>query len=411
MNFAEIGKTIIGDYMKKAIRIFDIVLFAICVIIFGVVIWGNIALPDNIITYDNEQIPFSKVVTYSSNSKSNSIYVDSQNSPNRRTNLKLFGVIPIKEVTVSNQQSRDVYISGEVFGIKLYTDGVIVVGTQSVETDNGKVNPAQDSGIEVGDVIISINGIKVFTSDAVQSMLNDNNGSSFNITVKRADRYREYELTPVFCPRENCYKAGMWVRDSTAGIGTLTFYDSQSGLFGALGHQVNDVDTNEIMPLLEGEAVSATVTDIQKAGKGTTGSIECEFSQNTIGRLTDNTECGIFGHYSYVSENAKSYPVASVQEVKKGKATLVSTVSDSVCEEYEIEITHINYNENNRQKNMIVKVTDERLLGITGGIVQGMSGSPIIQDGKLVGALTHVIVNNPEKGYAVFAQTMLDECD
>ena len=397
--------------LKKAIRIFDIILFVLCIFLFGAIIWGTVALPDNVTTYNNEQIPFSKIVTYSSSDKASSIYVDSQNSPNRRSDLKLFGIVPIKEVTVSNQDTKNVYVSGEIFGIKLYTDGVIVVGTQNVETQNGKLNPASESGIEVGDIIISINGVKVYTSDAVQSILNDNNGEPFNITVKRGDRYREYELTPAFCPRENCYKAGMWVRDSTAGIGTLTFYDSQSGLFGALGHQINDVDTNEIMPLLEGEAVGAKVTNIQKADKGATGSIECEFSQNTIGKLTDNTECGIFGTYSYINDKAKKYPVASIQEVKKGKATLISTVSDTECEEYEIEITHINYNENNQQKNMIIKITDERLLDITGGIVQGMSGSPIIQDGKLVGALTHVIVNNPEKGYAVFAQTMLNKCE
>lgn len=395
--------------MKKAIRIFDAVLLVVCAVLFGVIIWGTVVLPDSVVSYNGDYSPFSRVITYAVSDKGNAAFVDSQNSPNRRESLKLFGVVPIKEVTLIEKDEKTVFVSGEVFGIKLYTDGVIIVGTQSVETDSGRVNPAESCGLQVGDVIISIDGEKVYTSDSVQNILNNNNGSSFDIKVKRGERYREFTLSPVYCEREGCYKAGMWVRDSTAGIGTLTYYDKDSGMFGALGHQVNDVDTNEIMPLLEGEAVSARVTDIKKASKGTTGSLECDFGDYTVGRLTANTDCGIFGAYSAVSSFAKAYPVASAQQVKKGKALLVSAVQNGEPKEYEIEITHISYNENNSQKNMVIKITDPELKELTGGIVQGMSGSPIVQDGRLVGALTHVIVNNPEKGYAVFAQTMLEK--
>lgn len=395
--------------MKKAIRIFDAVLLAVCAVLFGIIIWGTVVLPDSVVSYNGDYSPFSRVITYAVSDKGNAAFVDSQNSPNRRESLKLFGVVPIKEVTLIEKDEKTVFVSGEVFGIKLYTDGVIIVGTQSVETDSGRVNPAESCGLQVGDVIISIDGEKVYTSDSVQNILNNNNGSSFDIKVKRGERYREFTLSPVYCEREGCYKAGMWVRDSTAGIGTLTYYDKDSGMFGALGHQVNDVDTNEIMPLLEGEAVSARVTDIKKASKGTTGSLECDFGDYTVGRLTANTDCGIFGAYSAVPSFAKPYPVASAQQVKNGKASLVSAVQNGEPKEYEIEITHISYNENNSQKNMVIKITDPELKELTGGIVQGMSGSPIVQDGRLVGALTHVIVNNPEKGYAVFAQTMLQK--
>lgn len=395
--------------MKKAIRIFDAVLLGVCAVLFGVIIWGTVVLPDSVVSYNGDYSPFSRVITYAVSDKGNAAFVDSQNSPNRRESLKLFGVVPIKEVTLIEKDEKTVFVSGEVFGIKLYTDGVIIVGTQSVETDSGRVNPAESCGLQVGDVIISIDGEKVYTSDSVQNILNNNNGSSFDIKVKRGERYREFTLSPVYCEREGCYKAGMWVRDSTAGIGTLTYYDKDSGMFGALGHQVNDVDTNEIMPLLEGEAVSARVTDIKKASKGTTGSLECDFGDYTVGRLTANTDCGIFGAYSAVPSFAKPYPVASAQQVKKGKASLVSAVQNGEPKEYEIEITHISYNENNSQKNMVIKITDPELKELTGGIVQGMSGSPIVQDDRLVGALTHVIVNNPEKGYAVFAQTMLEK--
>lgn len=393
--------------MKKAIRIFDVILFVICVVIFGVIIWGNVALPSGVVTYDGNSEPLAKVFTYTG--KSTSLAVDKQTATPRRENLKLFGIIPVKEVTVTEKAEQKVMVSGEVFGIKLYTDGVIVVGIQEVQTVSGKKSPSGSAGIEVGDIIVAIDGENVYTSDQVQSILGANNGGSFEVKIKRGERYRDYTVTPVYCEREGCYKAGMWVRDSTAGIGTITFYNKQSGIFAALGHQINDIDTKEIMPMLDGEAVKATVSKIEKSTRGTTGSLECDFTNQTLGKLLSNTDCGIYGAYAEISECAKEYPVAAIQEVKKGKATLISTVEKGQPKKYEIEITHIGFNENNREKNMIVKVTDKDLIDKTGGIVQGMSGSPIIQNGKLVGALTHVIVGNPQKGYAVFAQTMAEE--
>lgn len=393
--------------MKKAIRIFDVILFFICAVIFGVIIWGNAALPSGVVTYDGNSEPLAKVFTYTG--KNTSLAVDKQTATPRRENLKLFGIIPVKEVTVTEKAEQKVMVSGEVFGIKLYTDGVIVVGIQEVQTDSGKKSPSGSAGIEVGDIIVAIDGENVYTSDQVQSILGANNGGSFEVKIKRGERYRDYTVTPVYCEREGCYKAGMWVRDSTAGIGTITFYNKQSGIFAALGHQINDIDTKEIMPMLDGEAVKATVSKIEKSTRGTTGSLECDFTNQTLGKLLSNTDCGIYGAYAEISECAKEYPVAAIQEVKKGKATLISTVEKGQPKKYEIEITHIGFNENNREKNMIVKVTDKDLIDKTGGIVQGMSGSPIIQNGKLVGALTHVIVGNPQKGYAVFAQTMAEE--
>lgn len=375
--------------------------------IFGVIIWGNAALPSGVVTYDGNSEPLAKVFTYTG--KSTSLAVDKQTAIPRRENLKLFGIIPVKEVTVTEKAEQKVMVSGEVFGIKLYTDGVIVVGIQEVQTDSGKKSPSGSAGIEVGDIIVAIDGENVYTSDQVQSILGANNGGSFEVKIKRGERYRDYTVTPVYCEREGCYKAGMWVRDSTAGIGTITFYNKQSGIFAALGHQINDIDTKEIMPMLDGEAVKATVSKIEKSTRGTTGSLECDFTNQTLGKLLSNTDCGIYGAYAEISECAKEYPVAAIQEVKKGKATLISTVEKGQPKKYEIEITHIGFNENNREKNMIVKVTDKDLIDKTGGIVQGMSGSPIIQNGKLVGALTHVIVGNPQKGYAVFSQTMAEE--
>jgi stage IV sporulation protein B len=392
--------------MKKIVKIFDVVLALCCAVIFSFVAIGNYTMPDSIVSYDESDNDLSSFFSYSGDVKTQS--VDYQNATTSCETIKLLGVVPVKDVSVTNKKASQVYVSGEAFGIKLYTDGVIVVGTQSVELDNTKVNPAEEAGIEVGDIIISINNVNVYSSTEVTSALNDNNGKPYKIKVKRDGRYKTFTLTPVYSNREGCYKAGMWVRDSTAGIGTITFFNEQSGTFAALGHQINDVDTNELMPLLQGEAVGASVTSVQKATSGTTGSLVCNFEDYTIGMLSENTDCGVYGSYSSIDENCKLYTVASAQQVQKGSAQIISTVDSGQPKAYDIEITHINYSSNG-EKDIVFKVTDDELIEKTGGIVQGMSGSPIIQNNMLVGAVTHVIINNPEKGYAIFAQTMFEE--
>ena len=395
--------------MRKAIRVFDIFFAAVCAVLFVMIGIGAYALPDSVITYDGSETPFSSIYSYADTKNTSARLVDAQTASPRQRTIKIFGVVPVKTVTVTDKDSQNVLVSGDSFGIKLYTDGVIVVGTQSVESLGKKKNPAADAGIEVGDIVVSINNEKVYSSDRVSEILNDNNGAAFSVKVKRDGRYKTFSVTPVFDSKEDCYKAGMWVRDSTAGIGTITFFNPAARTFGALGHQVNDVDTNEIMPLFRGEAVSAKVTKIQKGNSGTTGSLVCDFGTSVIGRLKENTDCGVFGTYTAQPSCFGSYPVAAQQEVKRGKAQILSTVDGKGPRLYDVEISHITYNENTRQRNMMIKVTDKDLIAKTGGIVQGMSGSPIIQDGKLVGAVTHVVISNPKRGYGVFAQTMLEE--
>lgn len=392
--------------MKKIIKIFDGVFSLLCAVIFTFVFIGDKTLPDNIISYNSEVNDFSSFYSFVDNEKTQS--VDYQGVSAQKTTLKLLGTIPVKDVGITDKPSGTVFVSGEAFGIKLYTDGVIVVGTKDVELDGKTVNPAKEAGICVGDVIISINGINVYSSDDVIDAINNNNGLDYRIKVKRDGRYKNFTLKPVYSNKEGCYKAGMWVRDSTAGIGTVTFYNKQSGMFAALGHQINDVDTNEIMPLLEGEAVGATVTGVQSGNKNTAGSLCCRFEDYTVGRLMENTSCGIYGSYTSVSDKTKEYTVAAAQEVKKGSAQIISTVDGNSPQTYDIEIVKVNY-KGDGEKDIVFKVKDDKLIEKTGGIVQGMSGSPIIQNNKLVGAVTHVIVDNPKKGYGIFAQTMYEK--
>ena len=392
--------------MKKFIKIFDGVFSLLCAVIFTFVFIGDKTLPDNIISYNSEVNDFSSFYSFVDNEKTQS--VDYQGVSAQKTTLKLLGTIPVKDVGITDKPSGTVFVSGEAFGIKLYTDGVIVVGTKDVELDGKTVNPAKEAGICVGDVIISINGINVYSSDDVIDAINNNNGLDYRIKVKRDGRYKNFTLKPVYSNKEGCYKAGVWVRDSTAGIGTVTFYNKQSGMFAALGHQINDVDTNEIMPLLEGEAVGATVTGVQSGNKNTAGSLCCRFEDYTVGRLMENTSCGIYGSYTSVSDKTKEYTVAAAQEVKKGSAQIISTVDGNSPQTYDIEIVKVNY-KGDGEKDIVFKVKDDKLIEKTGGIVQGMSGSPIIQNNKLVGAVTHVIVDNPKKGYGIFAQTMYEK--
>lgn len=397
------------EIMKKAIRIIDGI-FALClIIIYSFIVFGNIVLPDKIEAYSTKKIEYKSVYSV----ENNSLYqVDYQNSSKVlpvENDIKLLGIIPVKTTSIIQSKPKKVSVSGESFGIKLYTDGVIIVGIRDVETDKGKCNPAKEAGLEKGDIIIEINGKKVYSADSVTNILNDNNGKDYKITVKRNGNYKEFLLKPAYSSSQGCYKVGLWVRDSTAGVGTITYYDKSNNTVSALGHPITDVDTNEIMPILDGEAVRATVTRIYKSKAGEAGSLCCEFTNDIIGTLKKNCQSGIYGKYTCTLKNTYEYEVASPNEIVRGPVQILCTIDSGKAKFYNAQISRISYRENKKGKNMVVKITDERLLEKTGGIVQGMSGSPIIQNGKLVGALTHVIVDSPEKGYAIFAQDMVDE--
>lgn len=397
------------EIMKKAIRIIDGI-FALClIIIYSFIVFGNIVLPDKIEAYSTKKIEYKSVYSVENNS---SYLVDYQNNSKVspvENDIKLLGIIPVKTTSIIQSKPKKVSVSGESFGIKLYTDGVIIVGVRDVETDKGKCNPAKEAGLEKGDIIIEINGKKVYSADSVTDILNDNNGNDYKITVKRNGNYKEFLLKPAYSSSQGCYKVGLWVRDSTAGVGTITYYDKSNNTVSALGHPITDVDTNEIMPILDGEAVRATVTKIYKSKAGEAGSLCCEFTNDIIGTLKKNCQSGIYGKYTCTLKNTYEYEVASPNEIVRGPVQILCTIDSGKAKFYNAQISRISYRENKKGKNMVVKITDERLLEKTGGIVQGMSGSPIIQNGKLVGALTHVIVDSPEKGYAIFAQDMVDE--
>lgn len=396
--------------MKKAIRIFDCCLAFLLSIVFTFVGVGQQILPDTINSVDSAETVFEGVYyLHTEQGKSNKVDKPVNKAITDQTaQIKLFGLVPVMNTKISNSKRQYVVPGGENFGVKLYTNGVIVVGMSPVQTAQGSENPGEIAGLKVGDIITQINGETVSNSEQVHESFRNCNGTPVSLKVKRDDSYLNITLNLAVSTTDNEYKAGLWIRDSTAGVGTITFYNTENGVFGGLGHAINDVDTNKIMPLLSGEAVKSSVSAIAKGKQGETGSLCCVFLQDTIGKLITNTEDGIYGTYTIDVAGKEKVPVALRQEVQKGPAQIITTIDGETQSVFSIEIERINYNSETLTKNMVIRVTDPVLIEKTGGIVQGMSGSPIIQNGMLVGAVTHVFVNNPEKGYAIFAENMVE---
>ena len=321
---------------------------------------------------------------------------------------KFLRVFPVKSARVTTAKRQYVLAGGEVFGIKLYTRGVLVAKTDMVTTQNGNENPAQAAGLRSGDVITEINGEEVNRKSEVSRAIENSGGTPLHLTVERGGSVLQLECTPSLGAAGDKYLAGLWIRDSSAGIGTVTFYDKGSGTMAGLGHAICDVDSGEIIPISGGELVSARVMGCYKGADGAPGELCGVFGEEVLAALEINGDTGVYGAFSDDFPGGELLPVALKTEIKTGPAQIAVTVSGNEKQYYDVEITRVSSNLNSSQKNMTVRVTDPALIEATGGIVQGMSGSPIIQNGMLVGAVTHVFVNSPLEGYAIFAETMLE---
>ena len=322
--------------------------------------------------------------------------------------VKAFGLFPVKTARVKVSQRRYVTVGGRIFGIRLYTRGVLIVGSEEIDTAAGAVSPAARAGLKKGDIILEINGAPVSRNNDISSAVESSGGDEIELLIERAGKKQTVSLLPARSRTDKKFKAGLWVRDSSAGIGTVTFYDRKNGIFAGLGHAVCDVDTGEVLPISGGDAVNAAIKGCYKGKDGSPGELCGVFAPGEIGELYENCGIGVYGAFEALPQG-EEIPVAIIDEVKTGKAQIISTVDGNGPQYYDIEITKL-YTKSG-QRNMTVEVCDERLIEKTGGIVQGMSGSPIIQNGMLVGAVTHVFVNDPRKGYAIFAQTMIDEAE
>lgn len=379
------------------------------------------SIPKNIIIFEGENLNLkiatgltlksknSKTILTASNINKEKINTEGANN----LNLNLFGTIPVKEVSVNVIPKTTVVPLGNAIGMKLYTKGVLVVGMSQIETDNNeKKKPYENSGIEQGDTILEVNNNAVENTEDLIKEVEKSEGNTINIKYLRNEKTMQTDITPV--KSKNTYKIGLWVRDAAAGVGTLTFYEPKTNLFMALGHGISDIDTEEIVNIANGELVTANIVSITKGRKGYPGEIRGTIDQGrTIGTIYKNTNFGVYGtvkNKNYLEADlTKEMEVATRSEIKEGKAQIICQLENSNKKKYDIEIEKIYTNNNQNNKSMLIKITDKELLEKTGGIIQGMSGAPIIQEGKFIGAVTNVLVNDPTQGYGVFADIMIKE--
>jgi len=324
---------------------------------------------------------------------------------------RLFGIVPIKTVNVAYTDQRVVAVAGTPFGIKMFSDGVMVVGFSDIPTTTGYQCPAKLAGLKMGDVILAFNGAQPKTNDDVEDFIIKNADRPIDVTFLRDNREHSTTLVPVMDSDTGVYRTGMWVRDSSAGVGTMTFYDLAKGMFAGLGHGIKDTDTQQDIRLLSGEIVPVSIMGLIKSKNGETGELKGTFLTDIpMGKVLANSANGVYGTI-FMPPADNVMPVASPQEITAGEAYILTTINGTKAKKYDIVIEKVALTSSNQNKNLVIRITDPQLLGLAGGIVQGMSGSPIIQNGKLVGAVTHVFVNQVERGYGVFAQNMLFSMD
>ena len=309
-------------------------------------------------------------------------------------------IMPISILAYSDY----IIVGGENVGIEINWEGVMVVGLYEI---NGKYK-ASEAGIKIGDIITSINNQNISTIDEMTDIISKSN-DKIEITFIRDNKldHTTLELTK---DENNVYKTGLYVKDQIKGIGTLTFIDPNTKLFGALGHEIIEKTTGKILEVKDGKIYNSKVTNIEPSRDGNPGEKNAVFKETTIGNIKENTNKGIFGTYEKEIPNKKLYKVASPNEIKQGEAKILTVLNNEEIKEYKINILKISETKE-KTKNLLFEITDEELLEKTGGIIQGMSGSPIIQDDKIIGAVTHVVVDSPKKGYGIFITNMLEEAE
>lgn len=373
----------------------------------------TVILPDTFLVTEGTSLTFADIPLLSAETpQGDTLAASAQCGDSYNTELKFMGFIPVKTARVQVVANTVVDVSGQPFGIKMFSDGVMVVGFSDIYTQGGYANPAKNAGLSLGDTVHTMNGMAVRSNEDVKKVVEESGGNAISLEYTHQNKRYTASLRPVLQEggEDNAYRLGMWVRDSSAGIGTLTFIDRSSGVFAGLGHSITDADTGESIQLLTGEIVPVTVTGYTKSVKGSPGQLTGQFSPETAGVIARNDANGVYGRLSGIFSSAfsgRQAELCPMQEVKTGPAQILATIDGKTPQLYQIEIEKLTYTADDPNKNMLIRVTDPRLLATTGGIVQGMSGSPILQDGRLVGAVTHVLVGQPQKGFGIFAENMM----
>ena len=338
-----------------------------------------------------------------------------ENLESTNVEVKLFGKINLKNIKITSIDDAKVVPVGKVIGLKLYSNGVLVVGLTEIEDKNNVLKKSyENSDLKAGDTILEINEKQVENISSLKNIVDKSNGEKLDITILRNGTIINTSIIPIEI-EEKRYQLGLWVKDAATGVGTMSFYEPQSGGFGILGHGITDSDTNNLINIESGELVTAKIFSIQKGIKDNPGEIKGTIvNQPTIGIINKNTSFGVYGVLNNLTslniDITKAIEVAQRNEIEEGEAEIFCSINSSnVAKKYKMEIEKIYYDNNYNNKSMLIKIIDEELLEETGGIIRGLSGAPIIQNGKFVGAVTNVLVSDPQIGYAVFADIMLKE--
>ncbi|WP_202076739.1 SpoIVB peptidase [Caldalkalibacillus salinus] len=359
--------------------------------------------------------PPSDVTASTQQNESSGINVEGVKSGSAEMQLRL-GNLPLKKVKVDVLPDIKVYPGGQSIGVKLNSLGVVVVGHHYIETEEGKVSPGEDAKVKIGDNILRMNGIELNNLEQIGDIVEEagENNETLELDVLRGKEKHKLRLDPVYDEKEDKYRLGLYIRNSAAGVGTLTFYHPESGAYGALGHVISDMDTKKPIVVGDGNIVHSEVSSIERGQSGQPGEKFAHFlnDKEVLGDISKNTPFGIFGHMKERIDNGvqdEALPIALREEVQEGPAHILTVVEGQEVEKFDVEITDVVEQKFPATKGLVIKVTDPELIDKTGGIVQGMSGSPIIQNGKLVGAVTHVFINDPTSGYGCYIEWMLQD--
>lgn len=389
---------------------FKMIITIFILIIIYIYVANLTLIPSHIVLLENETYNIKKflgVDTIETMSTSN----DNGNTTN--IDVTLFGA-KVKQVTVDTIEDAKVVPIGKIIGMKLYTNGVLIVGMSEIENiHNEIINPSKSCDIQEGDTIVKVNDKEIENIENLKDVVNESKGENVLLTLVRNGTILTSNITPVQTEEEE-YKLGLWVKDAATGVGTITYYEKNTGSFAALGHGIVDSDTDKLIDIDSGEIVTSDILSITKAEINHPGEIRGTIvNQKTIGEVSKNTQFGIYGRLDNLSslniDTSKSLPVALRDEIQIGDAKVLCSLDGKTNKEYQIRIEKINKNNSYDNKSMLIRITDEELIKQTGGIVRGLSGSPILQNGKFVGAVTNVLVSNPEIGYAIFGDMMIKE--
>lgn len=405
--------------MKKIYRrcIITSIFVAFLIIIVSGILYVNDKLPNTIVVNSNQITKYQFAMPVSLDvednnrinlSGKNNIY--SGNTGNYEGKYKLFGIISLKKTKVKVVDKTYVYPVGLPIGMYLKTQGVMIISSGEVTNEKGEsISPSKDK-VKAGEYITGFNSIPVSNKNQLSYLINENKGEKVILTIKGEEGIRNITVNPVKCSNGE-YMLGIWVRDDSQGIGTMTFI-TEDKKFSALGHGISDIDTGKLLSSNDGSIYNANIWGIKKGEKGKPGGLCGTIAyneQNMIGNISSNTNCGLFGTVNdgiLEDYGLQKMEMGLHSDIKKGKAQIQFIMNGDI-KRYDINIEEINYNI--KEKNLVIEITDKRLLEKTNGIVQGMSGCPIIQNGKIIGAVTHVMVNDPTRGYGIFAENMLEE--